>query len=199
MRILIIGATGTLGKFLLRKFAPDHEVIGASRKDPRFPVDIAEPESIQTLLESTGKLDAIINCAGEAKWNSLEKLSYQDFQFGFKSKLMGQVNLVLAAKDFLSPEVSITLTSGILADRPVPGSSIASMVNGALHSFVLAASNELPDGVRLNVVCPGLVEDSVEKYAGLFPGHVPISMNALFEAYDSVLKGSQKGEVIRVY
>ena len=77
---------------------------------------------------------------------------------------MGQVNLVRIGQDYLNPGGSFTLTTGILADHPVVLTTSAAMVNGGIHSFVRAAALELRNGIRINVVSSGLVEDAVERY-----------------------------------
>lgn len=94
---------------------------------------------------------------------------------------------------------SITLTTGILADEPVYQTTSAAMVNGVLHSFVKAASLEMPYGVRLNVVSPGLVEPAAERYASYFPGHVPVSMERVIKAYTKSVEGRIHGQIVQVY
>ncbi len=112
---------------------------------------------------------------------------------------MGQVNLVRLAKDHLNPGGSITLTTGILADDPVPMTASAAMVNGAIHSFVQAAVLEMENSIRLNVVSSGLVEDSVEKYRDYFPGHNPIPMSKMVNGYIRSVEGKGTGQIIRIY
>ena len=199
MKILLIGSSGTIGAFLFEKLAEKHELIGASRNDPQNPVDMEDERSIQALFEKVGKFDSLICCAGEAKWADLQTLTHEDFLVGFKSKLLGQINLARLAIDHIQIPGSITLTSGVLADRPVDGSSIASTINGGLHSFVLSASREINSDIRINAVCPGLVEESYEKYKEFFPGHKPISMERLLGGYKEALEGNMTGEVIRIY
>ena len=75
---------------------------------------------------------------------------------------MGQINLVRIGKDYINPGGSFTLTTGILADDPVPMTTSAAMVNGGIHSFVKAAALEMKKDQRINVVASGLVEDAVE-------------------------------------
>ena len=162
-------------------------------------INITDSASIKSALEQIGKLDAIISIAGEAKWASFDDLSEEDFYIGLKSKLMGQVNLVRIGKDYIKPSGSITLTTGILADDPVAKTTSAAMVNGALHSFLKAAVLEIRHDVRVNIVCPGLVEDSADKYRDYFPGYNPVSMEKVINAYVKSVMGRNTGEVFRVY
>ncbi len=199
MRILLVGSSGTIGRYLISKLSEKNEIIGASRNHPENQVDIENENSIRVLLEKNKNVNAIICCAGEAKWRPLDELSSQDFILGFQSKLMGQINLVRYASKLLKAPASILLTSGILAERPVHGSTIASTINGALHSFVKSASKEIHPGIRINVICPGLIQDSYEKYKDFFPGFQPVSMDNLLQGYQKALSGSMTGKVIEVF
>ena len=201
MKILIVGGSGTIGKYLCRRFANEgHEVLSAHRSSENLTIDIESVASIDSMLNSAGKVDAILCVAGEARWADFDSLSEEDYYIGLKSKLMGQVNLVRIGQNYLNTaDSSITLTTGILADHPVLKTTSAAMVNGAIHSFVKAASLELRTKFRLNVVSSGLVEDAYTKYKDYFPGHVPVSMDSMYNAYAQSVLGSLNGEVIRVY
>ena len=73
------------------------------------------------------------------------------------------------------------------------------MVNGAIHSFAQAAALELKNGIRLNVVSSGVVEDAYEKYQSYFPGHPPISMDKMVLGYIRSVEGKGNGQIIRIY
>lgn len=199
MKILIIGGNGTIGKTVAAHFKENNEVVIAGRNSGDVTVDIADSDSINKMFEKTGKLDAIICIAGEAKWADFKDLTEEDYYIGLKSKLMGQVNLVRIGKDYLNSNGSITLSTGILADDPVVQTASAAMVNGGIHSFVQAAALELENGIRLNVVSSGMVEDAYEKYRDYFPGHNPIPMKKVINGYVRSVNGKGNGEVIRIY
>lgn len=199
MKILVIGGTGTIGKTIVAHFSTNHEVIVAGRTTTDYPVDIADTESIEALFNKTGQLDAIICAAGEAKWAPFEELSEKDFHIGLMSKLMGQVNVVRIGQKYLNQNGSITLTTGILADDPVYKTTSAAMVNGAIHSFVQAVALELKNGIRVNAVSSGVVEDAYAKYESYFPGHPPIPMARMMMGYIRSVQGRDNGKVIRIY
>ena len=199
MKILIIGGEGTIGQKIRAHYDQDHEVMVAGRNSGDFNVDIADSNSIRSLFEKTGSLDALICAAGDAKWAYFDDLSEDDFYIGLRSKLMGQVNLVRLGKSFINDGGSITLTTGILADDPVPMTTSAAMVNGALHSFVKAVVLDLKENIRINVVASGLVEDAMAKYKDYFPGHHPISMDKMLSGYIRSVEGKGSGEIIRIY
>ena len=199
MKILIIGGNGTIGKKVSAHFVQKQEIIIGGRSTGDVTVDIADSSSIKAMFEKTGKVDAIICIAGEAKWAAFEELTEEDYYIGLKSKLMGQVNLVRIGQDYLKDGGSFTLTTGILADDPVVMTTSAAMVNGAIHSFAQAAALELKNGQRINVVSSGLVEDAVDKYEAYFPGHNPIPMQKVVNAYVKSVEGKGSGKIFRIY
>jgi len=199
MKILIIGGKGTIGKKVSNHFLKKHEVLIAGRNSADIKVDIVDSESIKSMFESIGKVDAIVCIAGEAKWGAFDSLTEDDFHIGLKSKLMGQVNLVRIGQNYLNTGGSFTLSTGILADHPVEMTTSAAMVNGGIHSFAKAVSLELKDGIRINVVSSGLVEDAIDKYEAYFPGHNPIPMTKVINGYVKSVEGKGNGEIIRMY
>ena len=199
MKILIIGGNGTIGKKVSDHFSKKHTILIGGRNSGEVMVDIADSKSIEAMFESIGKLDAVVCIAGEAKWAAFDSMNEEDFDIGLKSKLMGQVNLVRIGRNYVNAGGSFTLTTGILADHPVMLTTSPAMVNGGIHSFVKAASLELGNGIRINVVSPGLVEDAIDKYEAYFPGHNPIPMNKVINGYVKSVEGKGTGEIIRMY
>lgn len=198
MKILIVGGNGTIGKTVAGHYKLNHEVIVAGRSKGDIIVDITSAASIQEMLEEVGKVDAIVCAAGAVKWAPFSELSEDDFYIGIKSKMMGQVNLARIGRNYLNRGGSITLTTGILADDPVFMTTGAALVNGGLNSFVKAVARELDNGIRINVVSPGMVEDSVERIGHLFPGHNPVPMKQVLNGYRKSVEGRITGEVIRI-
>lgn len=199
MKILIIGGNGTIGKTVRDHLSQNHQLIIAARSNGDINVDIANSKSIAAMFQKIGTVDAIVCIAGEAKWAPFKDLSEDDFHIGLNSKLMGQVNLVRIGQEYLSEGGSFTLSTGILADDPVPMTTSAAMVNGGIHSFAKAAALELENGHRINVVSSGLVIDAVDKYRDYFPGHNPVPMSKVVNAYVKSIEGKIQGVIIRVY
>ncbi|MDX1471995.1 MAG: short chain dehydrogenase, partial [Flavobacteriaceae bacterium] len=198
MKILVIGGTGTIGKKVSECLRDKHEVITAGTSSGDIQVDMSDSSSIQNMFDELGALGAVVVIAGDAKWDSFDNLSEEDFYIGIKSKLMGQVNVVRIGKEYLNDSGSFTLTSGVLADDPVGKTTSAAMVNGAINSFVKAAALELKNGIRINAVCADLVEDSFEKYKDYFPGNTPVSMRKVIDAYVKCIEGKSNGKILRI-
>ena len=199
MKILIIGGNGTIGNKVSSHFSDNNEIIIAGRTSGDLIVDISDSHSIKSMFEKTVAFDAIICIAGEAKWDDFDELSEEDYYIGVKSKLMGQVNVVRIGRNYLNPSGSITLSTGILADDPVVKTTSAAMVNGGIHSFVQAVALEIENGIRVNAVSLGVVEDDYDKYKDYFPGHNPIPMKKVINAYARSVFGKSNGEIIRIY
>ncbi len=198
MKILVIGSTGTIGKEIYKSLQNNHEIYGAHRSSTSYPIDITNKDSIISLFKKLPKLDAVINAAGTASWKSLSDLNEQDYYIGIKSKLMGQVNLVHIAKDYLNERGSITLTTGILAEHYEPNAVALSLVNGAIHSFVNAASHELTRGIRLNVVAPGAIAGDFPRDQK-FARYLPVEIEDVVKIYEHILSNHNTGQILKIY
>jgi NAD(P)-dependent dehydrogenase (short-subunit alcohol dehydrogenase family) len=197
MKILIIGATGTIGKHITAALQNDHEVIKAGSKSADIQVDISSTESIESFYQQIGKFDALICAAGDAQFGPLPFMKDAGFRVGVNSKLMGQVNLVLIGQHYINPKGSFTLTSGALADDPIVMGANISTMNGAINGFVKGAAIELENGVRINAVGPDIVEESTA-YFSYFPGHIPVTMDRVVQAYVKSILGGQTGQIYKV-
>jgi NAD(P)-dependent dehydrogenase (short-subunit alcohol dehydrogenase family) len=161
MRILVVGAGGTIGRAIVAALSAGNEIVAVSRQSAGIKVDIADPASIQAMYRSVGKLDAVVSAAGQAKFAPLAKLSDVDFRFCLDNKLMGQVNLVRFGLEHVADGGSFTLTTGTLARSPMPGSVAISLVNAGIEGFVRAAALEAPRGIRVNAVSPPWVTETL--------------------------------------
>lgn len=193
MKVLVIGATGLLGTAAAAALADRHEVIEASRNG-EVQVDLANTESIAKMFETVGKVDAVVACTGVVPFKPLAELTGEDFQAGVADKVLGQVNLVLLGTPYLNDGGSFTLTTGVLAREPINTGVAASLANGALESFVMAAAAELPRGIRINAVSPSVLEDATG-YHDYFPGFPKISSEEVGQAYVKSVDGIQNGRV----
>jgi NAD(P)-dependent dehydrogenase (short-subunit alcohol dehydrogenase family) len=198
MKIIIVGATGTIGKHVTAAFEKEHQVLKVGLNSGDIQLDISSPEAIERFYEQVGAFDALVSTTGNGHFGPLTSMKYADFMKGIDSKLMGQVNLVLTGQHYINPKGSFTLTSGILSEDPIVLGANLSAVNGALDAFVRAAAIELENGVRINSISPGVVEDS-PGYFPYFPGHAPVTMERVTQAYIKSVLGAQTGQAFRVF
>ncbi len=194
MRILLIGATGTIGKAIAAALSHRHDVLLASRQQAPLHVDLADPASIRALYAKVGKVGAVISAAGQASFKPLDALSDAEFRFSLDNKLMGQVNVVRYGLDRVDDNGSITITSGILAQRPSRGSGAVSLVNAGLEGFARAAALEAPRGIRINVVSPPWVTETLQALGMPLQGGLPAATVA--QAYVGSVEGTATGQVI---
>jgi len=156
VRVMVVGATGTVGTAVCELLEPGHEVVRASRRgDAR--VDLDDRDSIAALADGLRGVDAIVCCAASAP---LTPLLDGDFIPSLQAKLLGQVELARTAIAHLPDGGSVTLTSGRIPEA-TPGSAGGALVNAGLEAFVRAGAVELHRGLRLNAVCPGWVRESL--------------------------------------
>jgi NAD(P)-dependent dehydrogenase (short-subunit alcohol dehydrogenase family) len=198
MKIIVIGATGTLGRAVMAELGQDNEVISVGLTHGELQVDLTRDESVEALFAQTGRVDAIIATTGSLFFGPLTAMRAEDFASGLNDKLLGQVRLALIGQHYLNDGGSITLTSGIIGSEPIAQGVNATAVNAALEGFVRAAACELPRGLRINVVSPTVLRESVEKYGAFFPGFesVPAARAAL--AYRRSVYGVQTGRTFTV-
>jgi NAD(P)-dependent dehydrogenase (short-subunit alcohol dehydrogenase family) len=196
MRILIVGAEGTIGRAVTAALSGRHEVIKAGRKSGDVQVDIGDRRSIEALYAKIGKVDAVVAAAGHVHFGPLAEMTHDQFMSGLNNKLMGQVDLVLAGIAHVNDNGSFTLTSGILDRDPIRAGTNAATVNAALGGFVLGAAIELPRGLRINVVSPALLDESAEKLGSWFPGQETVAAARVAKAYVKSVEGAITGKVI---
>lgn len=198
MKILVVGASGIIGRAVVAELGARHDVVTAGRSSGDVRIDITAAGSIRAAYAKLGTVDAIVSTAGKVKFAPLADMDDAAYQIGLKDKLMGQVNLVLLGRDHVADGGSFTLTTGVLDCDPIRMGSSASMVNGAVNAFVMAAAIELPRGQRINVVSPGVITEAMKSYAPFFRGHDPVPAARAALGYAKSVEGAQTGQVYRI-
>lgn len=197
-KILLIGASGTIGQAVQALLGTRHEVLTASPRSGAYRVDFAEPGSVAQLLRAVGRVDAIVCTAGNVHFGPLADMSAEQFNLGLQDKLLGQVQLALLGQTVLNDGGSITLTTGVLSTEPIRNGANATTVNAALEGFVAAAAIELPRGLRINAVSPTVLTESMGVYGPYFSGFESVPAQRVALAYQRSVEGGQTGRVYRV-
>ncbi|WP_044233466.1 short chain dehydrogenase [Haliscomenobacter hydrossis] len=196
MKMIIVGASGTMGRHLTSAFEKEHEVITAASKGCAIQVDITSAESIENMYKQVGAFDALISTAGPTFVGPWKKLTDKEFRRGVEGKMMGQINLVLIGQHYINPKGSFTLITGALSHDPQKNFANASAANGAVEGFVRAAAIELENGIRINAVSPTVIENSPQ-YFPFFPGDIPVTMQQLEYGFRKAVFGANTGQVIK--
>jgi NAD(P)-dependent dehydrogenase (short-subunit alcohol dehydrogenase family) len=196
MKIIIVGATGTMGTHLSSAFENEHEIIRVASEGGDLQVDITSPEAIEKFFEAVGPFDALISTAGPTFVGPWKKLNDETFRKGVEGKMMGQINLVLIGQHYINPKGSFTLITGALTEDPQINFANASAANGAVEGFVRAAAIELENGIRINAVSPTVIENSPH-YFPYFPGEIPTTMRQLEFMFRKSVFGAGTGHIIK--
>ena len=198
-KILLIGASGTIGQAVLANLGARHDVITVGRSSGAQRADFSQPGAVARLLATVGKLDAIVSTAGNLHFGPLAEMTPEQFNLGLQDKLLGQVQLALIGQKYLNDGGSITLTAGILSIEPIRNGANATAVNAAIEGFVAAAAIELPRGLRINAVSPTILTESVGVYGPYFPGFDTVPAERAARGYQRSVEGGQTGRVYRAH
>ncbi|MYT31391.1 MULTISPECIES: short chain dehydrogenase [unclassified Streptomyces] len=193
MKIVIIGATGTIGSALADALEahPGYEVIRASRSGS-VKVDLADPASIDALFAALGPVDAVVAVAASGTISRIDAPSDADYFTGLDAKLLGQVQLARRAARYLTDGGSVILTSGIF-EFGEPGMSFTALVNAGLAGFVRTAAQEMPRDIRLNAVSPGWISETLRAIGRDTAAGTPVA--EVVRAYVELLQGTDRGRV----
>jgi NAD(P)-dependent dehydrogenase (short-subunit alcohol dehydrogenase family) len=196
MRILHVGATGTVGRAAGQALRDrGHDVISAHRNSSDHHVDITDPESIRGLLDRVGEVEAVVSTAGHTPFGAWDELDREQIVAGLNNKFLGQVELVRQATGVIRDGGSFTLTSGILGREPVRNGSVAAAINGALEAWVRASAGELWGRYRVNIVSPTVLVASREAYASAMPGYPAVASTEVGLTYVRSVESMETGQV----
>ena len=198
-KILLVGASGVLGRAVAAELAKDHDVVAASRNSGDLRVDLLDGASVEAMFAQAGALDAIVCTAGNVHFGDLSTMTAAQFDIGLQDKLLGQVRLALVGQHHLADGGSITLTTGILSEEPIRQGANATAVNAAVEGFARTAARELSRGLRINVVSPNALVESWDAYAPYFPGFEPVPAARAALAYRRSVDGVDNGRVFKVW
>jgi NAD(P)-dependent dehydrogenase (short-subunit alcohol dehydrogenase family) len=122
-------------------------------------VDLTEPEAVAEALASVDQVDDLVISAIERDSNSLATYDLRAAIRLVTLKLVGYTETVHALHDRFTPRTSIVLFGGLAMERPYPGSTTVSTVNGGVTGLVHTLASELAP-LRVNAVHPGIIGDS---------------------------------------
>jgi NAD(P)-dependent dehydrogenase (short-subunit alcohol dehydrogenase family) len=159
-KTLVIGAAGLIGARVVEVLGEDNCIRASRNAGER--VDISDPKSLAAMFERIGPLDGVVCTGGAARFKPWDQMTDEDWTFSVANKLLGQVNVVRYGARNVRPGGAITLTTGLAAQYPSPGSAIITTVNSAVEAFVRAIAAEPSITVRVNAVSPGWVAETLK-------------------------------------
>jgi NAD(P)-dependent dehydrogenase (short-subunit alcohol dehydrogenase family) len=199
VKILLIGASGTLGQKVASALsASDQQVVRIGRKTGDVLADFADPKGLAAVYERQKPFDAVAIAAGDVVFGPLSDLTREQWQFSFNNKLLAQISAVQQALPHVNDRGSFTLIGGLFSEEPIPWGAAASTVNRALEGFVVAAAIELPRGLRINLVSPTLLEESMPQFGSFAPGAIPVPAATAAQAYKRSILGAHTGQIYKV-
>lgn len=139
-------------------------VVVASRRDG---LDISVADNVDRFFATLGDIDHVVFTAGsQAPGGKLTELNMDAAKEAFDAKFWGSLTVARVAAKHLRPGGTITFTSGFLARRTVPGTTVKTAMNAALEAVAKILARELAP-IRVNVVSPGLT--NTEAYQAMDP------------------------------
>ncbi len=160
---VVVGGTSGIGKAVAEMLGqrPGRVEI-ASRGSG---LDISDEAAITAYFEALGPIDHIVITAGsQAPGGSVRDVSLSAAKSAFDVKFWGSVAVARTAAAHIRPGGTITLTSGFLARKTVPGTFVKTAMNAALEAAAKILARELSP-IRVNIVSPGLTD--TEAYHGM--------------------------------
>jgi len=198
MRILLIGASGTLGSAVGEALGKrGHELVTVGRTAGDVRGDVTNPADVARIFDEAGALDAVVSAAGSVPYKRLTDMTPGDYLSAYHGKVASQVELVRQGTSRVAARGSFTLITGVLSREPIVTGSAAALANGAVEAFVLAAALEIAPQ-RINAVSPTVVTESLDRYGDAFPGYPPVDLADVARAYLRSVEGAETGKVFRL-
>ena len=151
---VIIGGTSGIGKALAMQLRNENNTVHIASRHTG--VDITDEKSICEYFESIGVFDHLIVTAGSsAPAGKVTDVATADAKIAFDTKFWGSLNVAKHAARYMTPNGSITFTTGMLSRKVVAGTYVKTAINAALESVTKILAKELSP-IRVNAVSPGL-------------------------------------------
>lgn len=122
-------------------------------------VDLSQPDTIAAGLADIGQVDHLVLAAIERDMNTVADYDVARALRLMTLKLVGYTEAIHALLPRMSPRAAIVLFGGLAKDRPYPGSTTVSTINGGVMGMVHTMAVELAP-IRVNAVHPGIIGDS---------------------------------------
>ena len=75
MKIVVIGATGTIGNAVVHELSPRHEIIAVGKNSGDLQCDITDEKRVRELFQTVGEFDALVSTVGNVHFGAFEKMT----------------------------------------------------------------------------------------------------------------------------
>ena len=172
--VVVIGGTGGIGHAIAEYYAKHGSKVVITGRDAErtaasaaeigdnvrgIALDVAEPESIEKSLADIGHVDHLALVAVERDYNSAREYDIARARRIVTMKLIGYTEVAHTLYPRMGAGASAVLFGGLASQRPYPGSTSITTVNGAVSSLIRTLAVELAP-VRFNAIHPGIISDS---------------------------------------
>ena len=194
MKIIIVGASGRIGREVDKALDGQHEIIRVGAHGGDVICDYTDQLSVRSMFETVGEFDSLVSVAGgDSMFKSFQDLDDEDYRYGFERKFLGQVRLLRVGENYVRNNGSFVFTSGFLSHYPNPASIATGPLNATVDTFVSNVAPLLPRGIRLNVVSPAPVVESSQERTGV------VTAEGTAKYYVEAIEGNMTGQVLRAW
>ena len=174
MTVLVVGGTRGIGREIVRKYADAGEAVVLTGRDPAaaekvakdiggttrgIGLELAEPEGIADALRDVDNVGQLVLAAIDRDANTAKDYDLTAALYLVTMKLVGYTEVIHTLLPRMTDDAAIVLFGGLAKERPYPGSTTVSTVNGGVSGLVTTLATELAP-IRVNALHPGIVGDS---------------------------------------
>jgi len=194
MKIIIVGASGRIGREVDKALSTSHDIIRVGARSGDVQCDYTVPESVRSMFEKVGEFDSLISViGGDSVFKPFAELDDEDYRYGYERKFLGQIRFFKLGGSFVRDNGSFIFTSGFLSQYPNPFSIATGPLNAAIDTFVTNTASLLPRGIRINVVSPAPIVDPGQDGKGL------VTAAETAKLYVDAVEGDFTGKVLRAW
>ena len=194
MKIIIVGASGRIGKEVDKALSDSHEIVRVGVRSGDVQCDYTDTESVSKMFEAIGEFDSLISVAGgDSTFKPFQDLDDEDYRYGFERKFLGQVRFLKFGESFIRNNGTFVFTSGFLSNYPNPASIATGPLNAAIDTFARNTAPFLPRGIKVNVVSPAPIVEPGQEGKGL------VTAAETAKLYVEAVEGNMTGQVLMAW
>jgi NAD(P)-dependent dehydrogenase (short-subunit alcohol dehydrogenase family) len=194
MKIIIVGASGRIGKEVDKALYGNHDIVRVGTRSGDVQCDYTVADSVRNMFEKIGEFDSLISViGGDSIFKPFADLDDEDYRYGFERKFLGQIRFLDLGKSYVRENGSFVFTSGFLCQYPNSYSIATGPLNAAVDTFVQNTAPLLPRGIRVNVVSPAPIVELGQEGKGV------VTAAETARLYVEAVESNVTGKVLRAW